>query len=252
LQLLLQSTDKARKLSSAVVLIIICVIPIVGLAYLFVPSIPVSNTLTLPVANTSALTNVGTSSYVNTFYRVSYLVSSEFIPCLGVVPPTIPGGPPPDVIIASCPPSALPCDRITYYPMVCWHFYTVSSMTTSSYTDSPLVFTLSTTSSFTFTSQTITTTSTILPPSALYQESKVATIAMIALLAVGLCYLLFLMMNRRKTKESKPQIQEAITEDESAKRAEPNKKTTMFCKECGATMSRDSKFCKECGTKTTG
>jgi hypothetical protein len=68
------------------------------------------------------------------------------------------------------------------------------------------------------------------------------------IVTLGLCYLLFLMIRRRKTKESKPQV--AVSE--GVKKAEPTKKTTMYCNQCGELIPRNSKFCKECGTKITG
>ncbi|MGA3298200.1 MAG: zinc ribbon domain-containing protein [Candidatus Bathyarchaeia archaeon] len=48
-----QTTGKTRKLSSAAVLVIICVIPLVALSYLFIPSVPVSH----PIANTLITTS---------------------------------------------------------------------------------------------------------------------------------------------------------------------------------------------------
>ena len=69
------------------------------------------------------------------------------------------------------------------------------------------------------------------------------------ILTLGLCYLLFLMIRRRKTKESKPQVQHAVPE--GVKKAEPTKKTAMYCNQCGELIPRNSKFCKECGVKTS-
>ena len=42
-----------------------------------------------------------------------------------------------------------------------------------------------------------------------------------------------------------------IQEIEPAESIAEPEKTTMFCTECGAVISRDSKFCKECGTPIT-
>ena len=64
--------------------------------------------------------------------------------------------------------------------------------------------------------------------------------------------------SRRRIRRSKPKV-ETVTPDtekqvaqtpeiKEAKPPEPVK-TIMYCTQCGAVISRDSKFCKECGTK---
>ena len=65
---------------------------------------------------------------------------------------------------------------------------------------------------------------------------------------------------RKRTKRSKPKVETVAPEPESqvaqtavVKEVKPPKpaKTTMYCTQCGAVISRDSKFCKECGSKQT-
>jgi len=237
-----QRTDKTKKLT---VLIFMCVISLVGLAYLFVPSVPVTNTFTsalnLQLTNTSATTVSETHSTIFTTYFMTK--SSSLVPCPhGISYDQYHITCPTDVIIVSC------------FLDTCW-YYTTSYriIATSTVNTTWIVSTISSlTSTSTFTSTTFSTASTILPPSALYQESKTATIVMIAFLAVGLCCLLLLMMNRRKSKQSEePKSQDQETVPDDTKRTESSKKITMFCKECGASIHRDSKFCKECGNKLT-
>jgi hypothetical protein len=198
-----QPTGKARKLSSVVVLIIICVIPIVGLAYLFVPSIPVSNMLTLPVTNTltlpvtSTLTVTYSGTHSDIYYSTRYVTFTTITVCWAQYRGACGGLE--DICIAGL---------MGYW--LCGHPTTSTQTTSSTSTwigSITSAFASTSQTPFTSTSHTITTTTAILPPSALYQEeSKAATIAMIAILVVGLCYLLLLMMKWRKTEQSKPML----------------------------------------------
>ena len=60
---------------------------------------------------------------------------------------------------------------------------------------------------------------------------------------------------RSKTKvetiarEPERQVTEMAEIKESAEPIAESKKTTMFCRECGAKIPRDSTYCEECGTK---
>ena len=63
---------------------------------------------------------------------------------------------------------------------------------------------------------------------------------------------------RKRTRRSRPKVETLTTEPVNqvrpiaeVKQAEPSKpaKAIMYCNQCGAVISRDSKFCKECGAK---
>jgi uncharacterized repeat protein (TIGR02543 family) len=95
--------------------------------------------------------------------------------------------------------------------------------------------------------------------------APIIILGVVVLAVVGLTFYLIRKKaakpKRRRTRRKKLEqdTKEPIVPDEAEPTAETQqveatesttepKKSTMFCTECGASISRDSKFCKECGT----
>jgi ribosomal protein L40E len=58
--------------------------------------------------------------------------------------------------------------------------------------------------------------------------------------------------NRASVPEKKTstiQAEAAVAEPKAVSKSTKPSTTTMFCRQCGAKIPRDSKFCKECGSK---
>jgi hypothetical protein len=194
-----------RKPSNLFVLVMICVIPILGLAYLFIPSVLV----VLPTTDTLSLTSMG--SYSSPTF-ISVRTTTEGGGCstgLSFYPTTI-SLPNPITFLTSghfetiayttysCSPAtsvASFCISVSFnaffgpvyvfYP--CGHYYSVTTFTSSRISFTTIPFTTI------YPSTSTGYTNTALSPFALYDAAKITAITLVIVLAIGI-----LSIKRRK------------------------------------------------------
>lgn len=204
-----------RKTSSLVILVVVCVVPLVGLAYYLVtPSVPVPYssqklivaTITYSIYSTASV-GTSTTTYVTEVESSLCLLYNQYNQC----------------VLAPYPPFLVSVRTTSTVPI-----YETATMQTSDTVSNTIP---------------ISRLSTV-PPYTVPEMGTYTAIVAVAAIIIGALAFYVIVFQAPRTERRPPS---EASGSKSPKVTLPGGLGTKFCSECGAKIPRDSAFCEECG-----